>query len=139
MIILDTNIISEMMRSSPAKAVSDWLDEQDSNEVFITTVTVAEISYGISVLPEGAKRQSLEYAFNRIQQTAFKHRILPFEHLAAHAYGKLIGHRKALGKPISIMEGQIAAITRTQEAILATRNVRDFSDCEIDLINPFSC
>lgn len=137
MIVLDTNIISEMMRSLPAIQVSNWLDEQDAVELYITTVTISEISYGLNVLPDGNRRKLLESAFNKVIQTAFKHRILPFDEPAAHLYGKLMGNRKILGRPMSVSDGQIAAITRTQEATLATRNIRDFMDCGLDLINPF--
>lgn len=137
MIILNTNVISEMMRSAPAASVISWLDQQEAIELHLTTITIAEISYRLSALPEGARRKSLEMAFNNVIKDAFKHRILPFDEAAAYSYGKLMGHKKALGKPMSILDGQIAAITSVHEAVLATRNVRDFADCGIDLFNPF--
>lgn len=137
MIVLDTNIISEMMKSLPAIEVSNWLDQQDAVELYMTTVTIAEISYGLNALPDGNRRKLLENAFNKVIQVAFKHRILPFDEPAAYLYGKLMGNRKALGRPMSMLEGQIAAITRLQEATLATRNIRDFANCDIDLVNPF--
>ncbi len=137
MIILDTNIISEMMKSVPAEKVSSWLDQQEVNQLYITTITIAEISYGLNVLPKGSRRQLLENAFNKTIHAAFKHRVLPFDESAAHLYGKMMGHRKELGRPLSVLDGQIAAIARMQDATLATRNIRDFANCEVDLINPF--
>src|SRR3990167_9160330 len=116
MIILDTNIISEMMKSSPAAKVSGWLDQQEVTQLYITTITIAEISYGLNVLPKGSRRQLLENAFNKTIQAAFKHRILSFDEPAAHLYGKMMGHRKEFGRPLSVLDGQIAAIARVQDA-----------------------
>lgn len=137
MILLDTNIISEMMKQSPNPEVLSWLDDQEVTQTFVTSITIAEISYGINVLPEGVRRQLLEDAFNKAIKTAFKHRILFFDETAAHHYGKLMSHRKQLGRPLSILDGQIASIALTHGAALATRNIRDFSHCELDLLNPF--
>lgn len=137
MIILDTNIISEMMKQTPSYKVIKWIDRQDSIELYITTVTIAEISYGINALPNGKRRQLIEDAFNKLLNAAFKHRILSFDEISAHQYGKLMGHRKESGKPLSILDGQIAAIAFTQTKTIATRNTRDFVDCGVELINPF--
>jgi predicted nucleic acid-binding protein len=137
MIILDTNIISELMKHTPSPKVVKWIDQQDSIELYITTITVAEISYGINALPRGNRRQLLEHAFNKLIDIAFKHRILFFDENSAHQYGKLMGHRKRLGKPLSILDGQIAAIACAQSKTLATRNTRDFIECGLELANPF--
>lgn len=137
MIILDTNVISEMMKSSPSPVVATWLDGQNITQLFITTVTIAEIAYGLHALPEGNRRKSLEEAFNQAILEGFMHRILPFDEEAAHCYGKLMGQRKALGKPMSILDGQIASIANVQGATIATRNIRDFGDCGLQLLNPF--
>ena len=96
MIILDTNIISEMMKKSPAVSVMTWLDQQEVTQLFVASITIAEISYGINVLPEGNRRHLLESAFNKAIKDAFKHRLLPFDEAAAHLYGKMMGHRKSL-------------------------------------------
>lgn len=137
MIILDTNIVSEMMKPVPSKAVLNWVDQREAIQLFITTITIAEIAYGLHALPDGHRRKSLEEAFNRAIMDAFRHRILPFEEASAHIYGKIMGDRKKLGRPFSVPDGQIAAIALSQGFSLATRNVRDFSNCDIDLMNPF--
>jgi len=137
MILLDTNIISEMMKNYPSPGVIAWLDQQDVTQLFVTTITIAEISYGINALPEGNRRRILEEAFDRAINDAFKHRLLSFDETAAHVYGKIMSKRKALGKPLNILDGQIASITLAHKASLATRNVSDFIDCGLNLINPF--
>lgn len=137
MILLDTNIISELMKTLPSQSVLSWLDEQEASQVVVTTISVAEIAYGIYVLPDGKRREALEIAFNKTIKEAFKHRVFSFDETAAHLYGKIMSHRKKLGRPLSILDGQIAAIAAAQNAILATRNIKDFLDCELKLINPF--
>jgi len=137
MIILDTNVISELMKAMPDQHVTTWLDQQDPMTLFTTSITIAEILYGIDVLPEGKRRDYLERAFDNLLIDAFKYRILTFDDSSAHIYGKLMGKRKNLGLPLSVLDGQIAAITSTNQMRLATRNTRDFFDCELELINPF--
>ncbi len=137
MILIDTNIISEMMKTTPSNAVVSWFDRQKTTELFITSITIAEISYGLNILSEGKRRSSLETVFNKAIVNAFKHRILSFDENAAHFYGKIMGQRKELGRPLSVLDGQIAAIARAHGFSIATRNIRDFSDCELTLINPF--
>lgn len=138
MIVIDTNIISELMKPTPMPSVIDWIDSQDTADIFITTITIAEISYGITVLPEGNRKINLEDAFSKTLNEAFKHRVLSFDEAAAHCYGNLMGHRKLLGRPMSIPDGQIAAIAISHHFSLATRNVRDFANCELEIINPFT-
>ena len=137
MIILDTNILSELMKSLPEPKVESWLEQQIVTQLFITTISIAEISYGISLLPEGKRRDGLDAAFQGAIHDAFKHRILPFEETAAIVYGSLMSRRKKTGKPLGILDGQIAAISVSQCAALATRNICDFIDCGLELINPF--
>lgn len=137
MILVDTNVISEMMKPTPLAKVVSWIDQQQAAHLFITTISIAEIAYGIRVLPEGSRRNALEEAFNKALSEAFKHRILPFEESAAHLYGKIMSRRKEMGRPLSILDGQIAAIARAHNLTIATRNIRDFVECELELINPF--
>ena len=137
MIIIDTNIISELMKVSPSLNVVKWLDQQDILQLFVTTITLAEISYGLHTQPNGKRRQFLEDAFNQTISEAFQHRILSFDHTAAECYGKLMAKRKKLGRPLTVLDGQIAAITLAHDAMLATRNVRDFADSGIEVVNPF--
>lgn len=137
MMILDTNIISEMMKANPAINLIKWLDEQEVMQLFITTITIAEITYGLHVLPKGNRRSILENAFNNAVMEAFKHRILSFDVHAAYHYGKLMSQRKTLGRPLSLPDGQIASIAGVHDAVIVTRNTRDFINCELELINPF--
>lgn len=137
MIVLDTNIISEMMKSIPDPKILSWIDKQEISELFITTVTIAEISYGIDVLPEGKRREALEEAFNKTLEQAFCHRVLSFDQESAYLYGKIMGKRKLQGRPLSILDGQIAAIACFHDFSIVTRNERDFIGCNINVINPF--
>lgn len=137
MILLDTNIISEMMKKAPDAQVVAWLDAQAAADLYISSVSIAEIIYGLKALPAGNRRQLLENAFNKVLEQAFEHRILSFDEVAASYYGKIMSHRKALGRPMSILDGQIASIALAQGAILATHNIRDFKDCKLELVNPF--
>lgn len=138
MIILDTHILSELMKLSPNPNVITWLDEQQVSDLFITTITVAEINYGISALPEGKRKIFLERAFDAAVLKVFNHRIIPFDESSAVAYGKLMAQRKRLGSPLSIFDGQIAAIAFSSKATLVTRNENDFFNCGLKLINPFN-
>ena len=137
MILLDTNIISELMKPNPSSDVITWMDQQEAVQLFISTVTVAEISYGISILPNGNRRRLLETAFGNAIIHAFEYRILSFDEAAAYAYAKIMSQRKKLGKPMSVPDGQIAAIASANRFAVATRDLDDFSNCWIDLINPF--
>lgn len=138
MILLDTNVISELMKSVPSSNVIEWIDQQQTSDLFITTITIAEISYGLSILPEGNRRNALEAAFNKVITHAFLHRILDFDTASAYAYGKIMSIRKKMGRPMSVPDGQIAAIAESNRLVIATCNIHDFCDCGFDLINPFS-
>ncbi len=137
MIILDTNVFSELMKMTPALEVDSWLRKQNVTQLFFTTIGMAEVSYGISLLPAGKRRTMLERSFQKIISQGFMNRILSFDEDAAQNYGLLMSKRKALGHPMGILDGQIAAIAMTYSAMLATRNIQDFRDCDLDLINPF--
>lgn len=138
MILLDTNVISEMMKKSPSTKVMRWIDQQEVTYLFVTAITLAEISYEINVLPKGKRRNLIESAFNKAIHASFKHHILSFDESSAYLYGKLMGHRKKLGRPLSVLDGQIAAIALVHQATVATRNIRDFAHCDLDLIDPFA-
>lgn len=137
MIIIDTNIISEMMKPTVAHQVLTWLNQQDNTQLFVTSITIAEICYGLNVLPKGNRRNLLESAFHKAIMESFQYRILFFDDSAAFLYGKIMGQRKQLGRPLSIADGQIAAIASVHGFSLATRNIKDFNDCNIELIDPF--
>ena len=137
MIILDTNILSEILRPSPAPQVEEWLARQDGNSVFFTAIGEAELRYGQAMLPIGKRRSALEAAINGIMDDDFRDRILPFDRDAARAYSLIATERRAAGRPMSQFDCQIAAITRVHGAILATRNTQDFEGCGIVVFDPW--
>ncbi|BBC24736.1 type II toxin-antitoxin system VapC family toxin [Pseudanabaena sp. ABRG5-3] len=137
MIILDTNVLSEFMRAVPNPAVMDWIAQQVSSEIFVTTITQAEMYYGLALLPMGKRRSDMERAVQQIFEQDFAGRILTFDSRAALEYAKLASFRRQIGKPISQADAQIAAIACSQNAVLATRNISDFCDCQLTLINPW--
>lgn len=136
MIVLDTNVVSEFMRAEPAPDVLAWLRANSAKGLHTTAVTVAEIRYGIARLPEGRRRESLHQAANEIF-SAFPRQVLPFDIAAANAYADVVAARESAGNPINGFDAQIAAICRSQAATLATRNVKDFSDTGIAVVNPW--
>ena len=137
MIVLDTNVISEAMRSTPNPSVAEWLQAQSRAGVFSTTVTQAEILYGVYLLPDSKRRNSLMAMAMKVFESRFAGRILSFDTDAAVAYPRIAADRRLSGRPISLPDAQIAAITLSRGATLATRNVRDFEGCGIDIINPW--
>ena len=138
MIVVDTNIVSEVMRLAPTESVLSWLNEQTTANLYLSTITIAEICFGLRVLPMGARRRLLEDKFERFVALAFEQRILSFGEMEARLYSDLMGHRREIGHPLSMADGQIAAIARVHGYAIATRNIRDFEDCGLELINPFS-
>ncbi len=138
MIVLDTNVVSEFMTAPPAASVLAWLNAQHAADLYLTSISVAEICFGLQAMPKGWRRQLLVDRFEQFRKTAFESRILSFDEEAARAYGTIRGQRRALGRPMSNFDGQIAAIARTRGFGLATRNTKDFEDCGLELINPFS-
>lgn len=137
MILLDTNIVSEVMKTRPAEAVVDWLNGQDSEKLYVSAITIGEIAYGLRILPDGKRRSGLRERFERFVALAFDQRVLAYDEAAARTYGELMGDRKELGLPLSVPDGQIAAIARRNHLAVATRNVLDFEHCGIDVLNPF--
>jgi predicted nucleic acid-binding protein len=137
MVVVDTNVISEVMRLQPSPAVLNWLNSQESNLLFVTTVTLAEIGYGLRVLPDGLRQRQLQTRFEQFIAQAFEERVLDFTAPAARAYAEIMGHRKETGRAMSLPDGKIASIALAHGFALATRNIKDFEDCGIELINPF--
>ncbi|HET8684506.1 MAG TPA: type II toxin-antitoxin system VapC family toxin [Micromonosporaceae bacterium] len=136
MIILDTNVVSELMRPTPGPAVLAWLRAHTGSEVYTTAVTVAEIRYGIARLPDGRRKDILRQAANEIF-AAFPDQVLSFDLAAASCYADLVAYRQRLGSPIDGFDAQIAAICRTHAAILATRNIKDFADTGVTIVDPW--
>ena len=137
MIVLDTNVVSEMMRSNPHANVVAWLDRRPARELFVTTVTEAEVWTGIAFLPVGRRREALANAAERAFGTVFFDRVLPFDRKAARQYAEIAALRRTVGRPISYADCQIAAVAKSRSATLATRNLRDFEEADIDIVNPW--
>ena len=138
MIILDTNVISELMRANPAPAVVQWFQQERSDHLYTTAITVAEILYGIELLPEGKRRAALQAGAEIMFTKVFARRIFWFENEAAYAFPRLAATRRKRGRPMAELDAQIAAIAEVRGAALATRNIEDFEGCGISLINPWS-
>ena len=125
------------MQASPSRWVIEWLNRQVSSLVYVSTVTIGEIEYGLRVLPHGSRRTILREKFERFIAEAFAHRVLDFDERAARIYGEVMGRRRELGRPLSVPDGQIASAATSRGYAVATRNVRDFEDCGIEIIDPF--
>jgi predicted nucleic acid-binding protein len=137
MILLDTNVVSELMKSAPEPAVMVWINTLPGSTVFISAVTQAEILYGVALVPEGRRREGLARAARTAFETYFRKRILPFDCEAAEAFAALAAGRRRAGRPISQADAQIAAIARSRGAALATRNVPDFEGCGVEIVDPW--
>jgi predicted nucleic acid-binding protein len=138
LIILDTNVLSELFRPRPEQRVVESIDRWSHAEVFLTAVTVAEVRVGIARMPTGRRRVELFEATERVLGQRFDGRILPFERDSAAYYADLVADRFRAGRPVSTADGQIAAICRQHDATLATRNLRDFDLMGLELIDPWS-
>jgi predicted nucleic acid-binding protein len=137
-IVLDTNVVSEPLRSAPDPAVLAWLDRQQPATLYLTTVNVAELLAGVELLPVGKRRASLDGAIGGQVLTLFDGRILPFDLLAARAFARLNAAAQAAGNTIGFADCAIAAIASAHGFALATRNVRDFSATGVELIDPWT-
>lgn len=137
MIILDTNVVSEILRPVPESRVVDWLAGLDGSGVYLTTITEAELRLGVAILPAGKRRDGLAEVIDQIIREDFAGRILPFDSPAAVAFATIAASRRAKGRPIAHADCQVAAIAQATGAKVATRNTPDFADCGIKLINPW--
>jgi len=138
MIILDTNVVSELMRGKPIESVVRWVNGQAATSLYVTSITQAEILHGILLLPKGKRRDAIASAATEMFEHDFGGRILVFGSEAAAAYAVVAAARRRAGRPISAFDAQIAAIARSNGAKLATRNVDDFAGCGVDVIDPWS-
>ena len=137
MLVLDTNVLSELLKPHPDEQVMRWIEHQSPQQLFTTAISRAEILYGIQLLPKGQRRQKLTDAAKAIFDEDFADHVLPFDSLAADRYADIASKRKAQGKPISQFDAIIASIAAAHSARLATRNVRDFEACGISIENPW--
>lgn len=136
-LVLDTNVLSELFRPAPHPDVIAWR-RAHLGETVITAVTKAEVLYGIEKLPEGRRRRQVEVAVRETFAAHTPSAVLPFDDAAAAAYARITAHRESIGRPISVPDAQIAAICASQEFPLATRNVRDFEETGIVVLDPFA-
>jgi predicted nucleic acid-binding protein len=136
-IILDTNVLSELMKPRQDPAVARWIEKHKLVELFTTSVTEAEVLYGIELLPSGKRREGLLTEAEQMFNIDFAGRILGFEENSALAFARIAADRRSKGRPMTDFDAQIAAIARTHHAPLATRNSSDFENCGIELIDPW--
>ena len=136
--LLDTNVLSELLRSAPSPAVMAWFADQPAETLWVSAVTQAEMMLGARLLPVGKRRASLELALGAMFSDDFAGRILPFDSAAVPAFVDIVIARRTAGRPISQFDAQIAAIARYAGAKLATRNVDDFQHCGVSVVNPWT-
>jgi predicted nucleic acid-binding protein len=137
LILLDTNVVSELMRPEPAPQVASWVRSRDRRELFTSSITLAEIRYGLARLPDGRRKQMLLDVAADVFR-AFSDQVLPVDVAAAEHYAIIASTRERSGKPIAGFDALIAAICRVHGAVLATRNLPDFDGTGIDVINPWA-
>lgn len=137
MIVLDTNVVSELIRKAPEPRVASWVDRFSASDVLVTAVTAAELMFGVARLPEGRRKRELHITVEGLLAEDFEDQILPFDAPAATHYAEIVAARERAGRPISMADAQIAAICRNWSAGLATRNVHDFVDTGVHAVNPW--
>lgn len=137
MIVVDTNVVSELMRTDPSRSVQDWVQQRDRRELRMTAITVAEILYGIERLPKGRRKSAIRRQAHEVFGR-FAEEILAFDAAAAALYAEIVDRRDRIGAPISGYDAQIAAICRAHSATLATRNTKDFENTGIEAVNPWA-
>jgi hypothetical protein len=136
--LLDTNVLSELLRADPAPKVLAWFAQQPARSLFVSAVTQAEMMLGARLLPAGRRRAKLESALAAMFDEDFAGRILPFDTVAVSAYVEIVSSRRARGRPIAQFDAQIAAIARCAGARLATRNTADFEHCGVTVVDPWA-
>jgi toxin FitB len=137
MLLLDTNVVSELMRPRPDSRVLSWVAAQPLSETAIATITVMEIRFGIALLPQGRRRTDLDTRFRQLLARAFTGRVLAFDQPAADASAEIRAQRRQRGNPITVEDSMIAAIARVHGAPVATRDLAGFEGCGLALINPW--
>lgn len=138
MIILDTNVLSALMRTVPDAPVVTWLDGQPAESVWIASITVFEARLGLALLPQGRRRRAIETAFARLLEEDLENRVLDFDLAAASAAASLAAERQRAGRPADMRDTQIAGIALSRHATLATRNVRHFADLNVPVVDPWT-
>lgn len=137
-VLLDSNVVSELLRPSPNPAVMEWVERRPVEQLHFSAVGEAELRYGVAILPKGRRRDGLALAIEAILRDDFEDRILPFDSAAARAYVEIAAVRRATGHGIAPADCQIAAIACSRDMAVVTRNVRDFGDTGIEIIDPWA-
>jgi predicted nucleic acid-binding protein len=138
MIVLDTNVVSAMMRRDVDTKIRDWLDSLPPESIWVTTITIFEVRFGIEVLSKGRRRQQLEDDFVQTIAEDFQGRVLDLDQAAAETAGSICAQRRLRGRPIEMRDTLIAGIVVSRRAELATRNLRHFEDLEIAVVDPWA-
>jgi predicted nucleic acid-binding protein len=138
MIILDTNVLSALMRTAPDAAVIKWLDRQPADSVWVTSITVFETRFGLALMPSGKRRVGLERAFDRVLDEDLGNRVLDFDSAAADAAARLAAERQHAGGAADLRDTLIAGIAQARRATIATRNVAHFAGLDVPIVNPWN-
>ena len=138
MFLLDTNVVSELLRPSPDPAVEAWVGERPATDLYFSAIGEAELRYGVAIMPSGRRQTALASAIEAILREDFAERILPFDSGAARAYAEIASGRRHAGRPVGEADCQIAAIARSRGMTVATRNVRDFEDIDVEIVDPWT-
>ncbi|MDD9993720.1 MAG: type II toxin-antitoxin system VapC family toxin [Rhodospirillales bacterium] len=138
MFVLDTNIVSELMRPAPELAVEAWVASRRPGDMYFSAVSEAELRYGIAILPAGRRRKTLAEAVDGLIREDFAGRVLPFDSAAARTYAEIAATRRRAGRPVCHADCQIAAIAQAHGFAVATRNVRDFAGMGVDVVDPWA-
>ncbi|MCY4256680.1 MAG: type II toxin-antitoxin system VapC family toxin [bacterium] len=137
MIVLDTNVVSELMRPQPNSTVATWISNRSAATLFLSSVTEAELLYGVAIMPAGQRKDALKTGIKQMLREDFAGRVLPFDSDAARAYASIAASCRTLGRSISQSDAQIAAIARSRGMAVATRNIRHFEQMAVELIDPW--
>ena len=137
MIVLDTNVVSAVIAGHVGDSVVGWLDSL-TDDVYLTSITAAELRVGVALLPEGRRRDGLHDAVEAMLLEEFRDAVIAFDEAASRDYAVIVAHRRRIGRPVGVADAQIAAICRWHGATLASRNVRDFESTGVEVINPWS-
>ena len=138
MVVLDTNVVSELMRPSPNPAIESWIADRPAASLFFSAVGEAELRFGLAIMPAGRRRDAFASEIEAMLREDFADRVLPFDSEATRAYAVIAASRRVAGRPIAEADCQIAAIVRSRGMALATRNVRDFEDTGIHILDPWT-
>lgn len=138
MFLLDTNVVSELLRPSPHSVVETWVGDRPATDLYFSAIGEAELRYGVAILPAGRRQTALASTINAILREDFEGRILPFDSEAAREYADMAAARRAAGRSVAPADCQIAAIARSRGMAVATRNVRDFDGIGVEVVDPWA-